>query len=58
MTKKPTVKKKRLSVCVRCGRKIGVYVPKGGDGSLVAYRRHNNNHKFWCEGSGRVVPNY
>lgn len=44
--------------CAHCGEKIGVYVPKGGDGSLVVVRRHNVRKAQRCPGSNREPSTY
>lgn len=46
-------------LCQRCHRLIGVYVPRGGDGSAVRLRRHRRGQhrdEPWCEGSGQLLP--
>ena len=43
--------------CPWCGRNIGVYFPRGGDGSAVMFRKHND----WpwlgvsCRGSDELI---
>jgi hypothetical protein len=39
--------------CGVCERHVGVYVPKGGDGSLVLLRNHNGRARTRCPGSKR-----
>lgn len=37
--------------CPVCGRVVGVYTPKGGDGSGQYPRRHKKTAGGWCPGS-------
>ena len=47
--------------CPVCGKRVGAYVPAGGDGSGVRIRKHNHRAfvrttlKVQCEGSFEVV---
>ncbi|HVI00852.1 MAG TPA: hypothetical protein VM869_19175 [Enhygromyxa sp.] len=39
-----------------CGREVGVYNPKGGDGTLDYYYAHNKPDGEPCPLSNRAVP--
>ena len=41
--------------CRYCGKMLTPYVPKGGDGSLTEFRRHNNRLGVRCDGSWTVA---
>ena len=36
--------------CVACGRTVGAFVPKGGDGTGLMTRRHKRPSGDWCYG--------
>jgi len=47
--------------CPICHVRLGVYIPSGGDGSLLVMRKHKRltsafgGYLVWCEGTGKVA---
>lgn len=39
------------AICPRCNKKVGAYVPRGGDGSAVRLRMHDMVEGDTCKGS-------
>lgn len=38
-------------ICPRCERPRATYVPRGGDGSAIFFKRHKDTSGQLCEGS-------
>ena len=43
--------------CPKCGRRVRVGVPAGGDGSLIVFYRHPNAAAELCRWSRAPAPN-
>ena len=44
---------RELGKCRVCGKEVGTYAPRGGDGSVRIAYRHNNTKQKKCQGSNR-----
>lgn len=40
--------------CRVCGKKVALYIPKGGDGSAYFLKRHVNQQGQRCDGSKSI----
>ncbi len=45
----------RSAECPRCGRRVRILIPAGGDGSADIYVRHNDRNGNRCEMSRMIV---
>lgn len=48
------MKERRSAKCPKCGQRVRVTIPKGGDGSVDVYMRHKINGQR-CDGSRSIV---
>jgi hypothetical protein len=44
-------KPREAAICPDCKKLHGVYIPRGGDGTLYVIRRHGSKTSQVCEGS-------
>lgn len=42
------------ATCPHCGRRVALYIPRGGDGSAQFLKRHTNPAGQRCDGSGSM----
>ena len=48
-------RKTRVGICPHCGKSVRFGKPKGGDGSIDVWFRHEIAYGIWCPMSREVV---